>query len=78
MIFVRIRGPHLEKRREFFLQDLEEVVLPAHILTDRSNETVEAPQDSKFKIWRRMSELIEHLSEVNIPEPLELSPLIAP
>lgn len=64
MLFERVRGPNLQHRFEFFLKDFEELVLPGHVLTNRLNSQVEAPQDSRFKMWARMNELVEQIAEV--------------
>ena len=66
MIFDGVRGPKVEIRREWFFRDLEQLVLPGHILTVRSNMEVEAPQDPKFKIWQQMNRFVEQVCEVGV------------
>ena len=44
--------------------DLAESVLPASNLLDRKNETVEAPQDSRFQIARTMHDFRRDVAEV--------------
>ena len=52
--------------KQFLLDDLREVVLPADNLVDPSNEDVEAPQDPRFQMARKMDAFIIRAADVSI------------
>ena len=52
--------------KQFLFDDLEELVLPADILTDLGNGEIEAPQDPRFQISQRMDAFVTKAAEVSI------------
>ncbi|KZF20686.1 putative amino-acid N-acetyltransferase subunit Mak10 [Xylona heveae TC161] len=44
---------------EFFLETLAETVLPAHILLDPKNNTIEAPNHPRFQVAEKMNLLVD-------------------
>lgn len=55
--------------KQLLLDDLDEVVLPAGLLLDPTNDDVEAPQDPRFQIVRKMEGFLSRSGPViNLPE----------
>ncbi len=52
--------------KEFLFDDLEELVLPADILIDLANRDIEAPQDPRFQISKRMDAFVERAADVSL------------
>ena len=50
--------------KEFVVDDLEEVVLPANWLLDPSNDDVEAPQDARFQVAQKLSDFVSRAGRV--------------
>lgn len=59
---MRVLGTMSFKRLVF--DDLEEMVLPADLLVDPANENVEAPQDPRFQIWKKMDSFVIRAADV--------------
>ena len=52
--------------QQFIFDDLEEIVLPADILVDPANTSVEAPNDLRFQIAKKMDVFVGRCGEVSI------------
>ena len=50
--------------RQLVFDDLAEMVAPAHILIDPSNDNVEAPKDPRFQILKRMERFVGRAAQV--------------
>lgn len=50
--------------KQLLFDDLEEVVLPADLLLDPANDDVEAPQDPRFQIVRKMEAFLSRSGPV--------------
>ena len=51
--------------KQLLFDDLEEVVLPADLLVDPANGEVEAPQDPRFQILKRMDSFVTRAADVS-------------
>ena len=51
--------------KQLLFEDLEEISLPADILVDDSNGDIEAPQDPRFQIAKRMDDFINKSADVS-------------
>lgn len=49
--------------KQLIFDDLEEIVLPEDSLLDLTNSDVEAPQDPRFQIAKRMDELLTRAAD---------------
>ncbi len=58
----RVLGKLSEK--EFVIDDMEELVLPASWLLDPGNDNVEAPHDPRFQVARKMAAFIPRAAGV--------------
>ena len=52
--------------KQLLFDDLEEVVLPADLLVDPANGEVEAPQDPRFQILKRMDNFVTRAADVSL------------
>ena len=52
--------------KQFIFDDFEELVLPADILIDPANEDIEAPQDPRFQISKRMDAFVTKAADVSL------------
>lgn len=50
--------------KEFVINDIEEIALPASILLDPANDDVEAPHDPRFQISQKMHAFAIRAGEV--------------
>lgn len=50
--------------KKLVFDDLKEIVLPANLLVDPANENVEAPQDPRFQIWKKMDSFVIRAADV--------------
>ena len=64
LIFNEMRVLGSMSIKQLLFDDLEEMVLPAHILLDATNSDVEAPQDPRFQIAKRMDMFITRAGQV--------------
>lgn len=53
--------------QQLIFDDLEETVLPASPLVDPTNAHVEAPQDPRFQVIKKMDTFITRAADVSIP-----------
>ena len=51
--------------KQLLLDDLEEIVLPADSLVDPKNSDVEAPQDPRFQITKKMGDFLTRAADVS-------------
>lgn len=51
--------------KQLLFDDLEELVLPADILVDPANSHIEAPQDPRFQISKRMDVFVTKAADVS-------------
>ena len=51
--------------KQLLFDDLGELVLPADLLLDPANDTIEAPHDPRFQIARKMEAFISRIGPVN-------------
>ena len=51
--------------KQLIFNDLEEIVLPADILVDTTNSEIEAPQDARFQIAKRMEAFVARVGQVS-------------
>lgn len=52
--------------KQLLFDSLEELVLPADILIDLANDEIEAPQDPRFQIAKRMDAFVRKASNVSV------------
>ena len=52
--------------KQLLFDDLEDTVLPASILVDPANSDVEAPQDPRFQILRKMDLFVTRAADVSV------------
>ena len=52
--------------KQFLLDDFEELVLPADVLVDPANDDIEAPQDPRFQISKRMDAFVMKAANVGL------------
>ena len=50
--------------KQLLFDDLEEISLPADILVDGTNSGIEAPQDPRFQIAKKMDEFVQRAADV--------------
>lgn len=50
--------------KQLLFDDLEEITLPADILVDDTNSGIEAPQDPRFQIAKKMDEFVQRAADV--------------
>lgn len=50
--------------KQLLFGDLEEISLPADVLVDHCNSEIEAPQDPRFQIAKRMEEFVKRSADV--------------
>lgn len=50
--------------KQLLFDDLEELVLPADLLLDLTNDTIEAPYDPRFQIARKMEAFLSRIGPV--------------
>ena len=53
--------------KRFIFQDLEEISTPVGMLVDPINEEVEAPQNPRFQIAKRMDLFVGRVGQVSPP-----------
>ena len=51
--------------KQFIFDDLGEIVLPANLLIDPANDLVEAPNDPRFQIARKLEDFVARGGEVD-------------
>ena len=51
--------------KELIFDDLAEIVLPADILVDRTNDNIEAPQAPRYQIARKMDDYVARVGQVS-------------
>ena len=59
--------------KQLLYDDLEEIVLPAHSLVDPKNSDVEAPQDPRFQIKKKMDDFVTRAANVSSCEEHEVN-----
>ena len=52
--------------KQLLLDDFEELVLPADVLVDPANGDIEAPQDPRFQISKRMDAFVMRAANVSL------------
>lgn len=52
--------------KQFLFEDFEELVLPADVLVDPANYDIEAPQDPRFQISKRMDAFVTKAADVSL------------
>lgn len=52
--------------KQYLFDDFEELVLPADVLIDPANGDVEAPQDPRFQISKRMDAFVTKAADVSL------------
>ena len=52
--------------KKFLFDDFEELVLPADVLIDPENGDIEAPQDPRFQISKRMDAFVTKAANVSL------------
>ena len=66
LIFSEMRVLGAISLKQFLFDDFEELVLPADILIDSVNREIEAPQDPRFQISRRMDSFVAKAANVSL------------
>ena len=66
MIFSDMRALTTFSIKQLIFRDLEEIVLPADELLDHGYDTVEAPQDPRFQIAKRMDQFVTRVGDVSL------------
>lgn len=64
LIFNEMRVIGSMSIKQLLFDDLEEIVLPADILIDATNSDVEAPQDPRFQVAKRMDIFVTRAGQV--------------
>ncbi len=57
--------------KKLLFDDLEEIVLPADILVDPANGNIEAPQDPRFQILKKMDAFVTRAADVSMNESVQ-------
>ena len=52
--------------KQLLFDDLEELVLPADVLVDPANGDIEAPQDPRFQISKKMDAFVTKAADVSL------------
>ena len=65
LIFYEMRVLGTMSIKQLIFEDLAEIVLPADILVDRTNDNVEAPQAPRFQIARKMDDYVARVGQVS-------------
>ena len=65
LIFSEMRVLGTVSLKQLLFDNLEELVLPADILVDSVNDEIEAPQDLRFQISRRMDSFVAKAANVS-------------
>lgn len=52
--------------KNLLFDDLEEIVLPADVLVDPANGDIEAPQDPRFQIKKKMDAFVTRAADVSM------------
>lgn len=55
--------------KKLLFDDLEEIVLPASLLIDPANGDIEAPQDPRFQILKKMDAFVTRAADVSTVNP---------
>ena len=66
LIFSEMRVLGTISLKQLLLDDIEEVVLPADVLVEPANGDVEAPQDPRFQISKRMDAFVIKAANVSL------------
>ena len=66
MVFSEMRVLGIMSFKELILDNLREIVLPADVLLDPSNSDVEAPQDPRFHVAKRMDNFMVTAADVSV------------
>lgn len=66
MIFSEMRVLGTISVKKFLFDDFEELVLPADVLIDPENGDIEAPQDPRFQISKRMDAFVTKAANVSL------------
>ena len=66
MIFSEMRVLGIISIKKFLFDDFEELVLPADVLIDPANGDIEAPQDPRFQISKRMDAFVTKAANVSL------------
>lgn len=66
LIFSEMRVLGTMSLKTLLFDDLEEIVLPADLLVDPGNDNVEAPQDPRFQILKKMDAFITRAADVSL------------
>ena len=65
LVFSEIRALGTMSFKQLIFDDLEEIVLPADLLVDPTNKEIEAPQDSRFQMAKRMDDFMTRATDVH-------------
>lgn len=66
LIFGEMRVLGTVSVKQYLFDDFEELVLPADVLIDPANGDVEAPQDPRFQISKRMDAFVTKAADVSL------------
>lgn len=66
MVFSEMRVLGMMSFKELILDNLKEIVMPADVLLDSSNFDVEAPQDPRFHVAKRMDDFMATAADVSV------------
>ena len=66
MVFSEMRVLGVMSFKQLILDDLRETVMPADVLLDSSNFDVEAPQDPRFHVAKRMDDFMATAADVSV------------
>ena len=66
MIFSERRVLGTMSFKQLIFDDIEEIVLPADIVIDPSGWDVEAPQDPRFQIAKKMDDFVAKVADVSL------------
>ena len=66
LIFSEMRVLGSVALKQLLFDDFEELVLPADVLIDPANDEIEAPQDPRFQISKRMDAFVTKAANVSL------------
>ncbi len=66
LIFNEMRVLGTMSFKQLLFGDLEEMVLPADLLVDPANGSIEAPQDPRFQILKKMDAFVTRAADVSM------------
>ena len=66
-MFGKFKLPSKSETKGYFLDELQQLVLPADPLLDPANAMVEAPHDDRFQMAQGIDQILENVVDVSYP-----------